>query len=123
MEKFGTAKQRDDLDWVFANGPEIIGRLERETINALCECLLIECPKHDPDGGFVEYMTVGHYVAGLAKPFLMARDRKGWHEFCWKRVGLGEFMAQHQEKPRSPKAVNPKLCVQMNNKPAWLRRK
>jgi hypothetical protein len=117
---FGTAKQRDDLDWVFANGPEIISRLERETINALCECLLITCPTHDRDGGFIEYMMVGHYVGGLAKPFLMARDRAGWNKFCIAHLGLEHIMGKYvSKKVRKPRQIT--ACVKSNNRPAWLR--
>jgi hypothetical protein len=80
-ELMAEAKQKGDLDWIFAHGHTVLSGAHTASVQALARCLgmtyLWGIPS-DP----MTYFHNGRGVLALAAPYLDTYDKAGWLKFC-----------------------------------------
>lgn len=77
-----TAAQRSDLDWIFANGREVLRSGYRPSIQALADCLRLDDLWGPPRGKGVDLAANLVALGGLAWPYLLRGSKQRWLEFC-----------------------------------------
>jgi len=74
--------QKSNLDWVFANGDEVIKQGHSASIEALASCFEFDFNMWGSHGeGFTHYQNTLS-ILERAKPFLSNGDKKGWLELA-----------------------------------------
>jgi hypothetical protein len=73
--------QKSDLDWIFANGPDVLKATHGASIQALASCFGLDNLWGSHGEGFVYYANASHTMQ-MAEPYLLAKDKAGWLEFC-----------------------------------------
>jgi hypothetical protein len=75
------AKQKGDLDWIFANGPAVAEKPHGASIQALAECFgLTNLWGRNGEG--ITYYSNAMGTLELAAPYLKAGDKAGWLARC-----------------------------------------
>jgi hypothetical protein len=74
-------KMHSDLNWIFANGKEVLHSASGATIEALASCLGVKNLWGSHGEGFVYYKNAMN-ILSLAKPFLESGDKAGWVAFA-----------------------------------------
>lgn len=70
-------KQKSDLEWIFANGPEVAEKPHGASIQALAECFgLTNLWGRNGEG--ITYYSNAMGTLELAAPYLKAGDKAGW---------------------------------------------
>jgi hypothetical protein len=89
-------KQRSDLDWIFANGPEVLEKGYGSSVEALGNCVGI-ADLWGSHGEGMSYYVNSLAVLGAAEPFLRTKDKTGWLEFSGKaRIPTADYrVSQH----------------------------
>jgi hypothetical protein len=82
-DKTEQEKIERNLDWIFANGKDVMQRASGSTVGAIAECLgLTSGDLWGSKGeGYVYYIR-SRQVMFLAMPFLENNDKVGWLNFC-----------------------------------------
>jgi hypothetical protein len=78
-------KLHSDLDWIFANGNDVLHGASGATIDALGTCLGVSNLWGSHGEGFVYYQNATA-ILSLAKPFLESGDKTGWLAFAKSAV-------------------------------------
>ncbi len=78
-----TREQEADLDWIFAQGPQILSRCSGATARGLAACLT-EKSLWGSHGESLAFQQNALAVLTMAKPFLEKRDKAGWLDHCAK---------------------------------------
>jgi hypothetical protein len=79
-EKERLHKQRSDLDWIFQNGPDVLGNMWGSSVEALGKCVGIQ-NLWGSHGEGIAYMENSFRVLSLAAPYLEKKDKDGWLQF------------------------------------------
>lgn len=75
-------KQHSDLDWIFGNGPELLSEsIPGVSVDSLAKCMKVHNLWGSRGEGITWY-TNARIVVETAKPFLLARDKRGWLNLC-----------------------------------------
>jgi hypothetical protein len=74
-------KQKSDLDWIFANGPEVLKRPHGASIQALADCFGLTNLWGSRGEGFIYYENAMMTMA-VARPYLESGDKDGWLAQC-----------------------------------------
>lgn len=74
-------KQKGDLDWIFAHGPDVLTRTTGTSIQALASCLGIT-NLWGRNGEGMTYYANAILIRELAEPYLKAGDKAGWLVLC-----------------------------------------
>lgn len=74
-------KQKSDLDWIFANGPEVAEKPHDASIRALAKCFGLT-NLWGSNGEGVTYYSNAIGTLELAAPYLKAGDKAGWLARC-----------------------------------------
>ncbi len=74
------AKQSGDLDWIFANGEEVLDSTHGATVSALGDCLGAG-NLWGADGEGVTYYQNALSILSHAAPYLVAGDKGGWLDY------------------------------------------
>jgi hypothetical protein len=74
-------RQQSDLDWIFANGPQVLKRASGASIEALAECVDLRNLWGQWGEGYTYYMN-SLAILGEAEPFLERGDKAGWLKHC-----------------------------------------
>lgn len=80
-EEAAEDKLHSDLDWIFANGSDVLVRTHGATAEALGKCIGVD-NLWGSHGEGLAYQENALRVLHLARPFLEARDKEGWLAFC-----------------------------------------
>lgn len=80
-EEEAEAKEKSDLDWIFAHGEEVLKSAHGSTVAALANCLGVTNLWGSRGEGFVYYENALRTLAA-AEPFLKAGDKAGWLAAC-----------------------------------------
>ena len=80
-------KLHSDLDWIFANGNDVLHEASGATIGALATCLGVSNLWGSHGEGFVYYQNA-MAILSLAKPFLESGDKTGWLAFADKESAV-----------------------------------
>lgn len=80
-EELAEKKQKSDLDWIFANGEDVLKGAHGATIEALAECFGLT-NLWGSRGEGITYYTNAMMTLRLAEPFLRVGDKDGWLAFC-----------------------------------------
>jgi hypothetical protein len=84
-------KQRSDLDWIFANGPEVSQKGYGSSVEALGKCVGIN-DLWGSHGEGMSYCVNSLSVLAAAEPFLRTQDKAGWLEFSGKvRIPTADY--------------------------------
>lgn len=74
-------KQKSDLDWIFANGPDVAEKPHGASIAALAKCFgLTNLWGRNGEG--ITYYSNAMGTLELALPYLKAGDKAGWLKRC-----------------------------------------
>lgn len=76
-----TRKIQSDIDWVFANGNEVIGKMYEPSIQRLADMLKIGDLWGKRGEGFV-FISNSYKVLLLARKFLEVGDKEGFVSYC-----------------------------------------
>ncbi|MDE2101666.1 MAG: hypothetical protein KGL39_30750, partial [Patescibacteria group bacterium] len=97
-------RQKSDLDWIFANGSNVIAHPHGASVQALANCFGLTNLWGSNGEGMTYYSNmIGTLQA--ASPFLIAGDKNGWIELSEKmkklkrKVGLGETLSNERGMP------------------------
>ena len=74
-------EKKSDLDWIFANGNNVLDKGYGASISSLADCLGIT----DLWGGTGEgvvYFSNARAVLNMATPFILSGDKEGWLKHC-----------------------------------------
>ncbi|MGL4233203.1 MAG: hypothetical protein ACRDAM_15905 [Casimicrobium sp.] len=74
-------KLASDLDWIFANGAQVLEKTHGATIASLSRCIGIKKPWGKNGEGITWYANAWWTIT-LARPFLEANDKTGYLKFC-----------------------------------------
>lgn len=80
-EREAEAKQKADLDWIFANGPGVLKEAHGASIAALARGIGIT-NLWGSHGEGLAYYENSIRVLSLASPFLQSKDKAGWLALC-----------------------------------------
>lgn len=80
-EEQDESAQKSDLDWIFANGQEVIDKMHGSSISALARCFGRTNLWGSRGEGYV-YAQNARIVVNLAKPFLITGNKEGWLKRC-----------------------------------------
>lgn len=72
---------RSNLDWIFANGPEVATKPHGASVEALAKCFGVDNLWGRNGEGFVYYENAMRTL-GLAKPYLETKDKAGYLAKC-----------------------------------------
>ena len=81
------AKQKADLDWIFANGPDVLESAHGASIATLAKEVGIT-DLWGSHGEGLSYYENAMRVLSIAAPFLEKKDKHGWLAFCQTRPKL-----------------------------------
>ena len=76
-EQEAERKQASDMDWIFANGADVLKSAHGATVQALAECFGLT-NLWGSHGEGVTYYSNAIGTLKLAEPFLLAGDKEGW---------------------------------------------
>lgn len=77
--------QKSDLDWIFANGEEVLSKGYGASAQALASCFGLTNLWGRNGEGFVFYQNA-MMTFQVARPFLLSGDKEGWLEDCKKMM-------------------------------------
>ena len=77
-------KQKSDLDWIFANGHEVIKQRHSASIESLANCFGFVNLWGSQGEGLIYYRNTT-VTLSMAEPFLKSGDKAGWLEYANKR--------------------------------------
>lgn len=80
-EEEAEEKQKADLDWIFAHGPDVLKSAHGASIAALAQGVWITNLWGSHGEGLAYYENAMR-VLSIAAPFLEAKDKNGWLAFC-----------------------------------------
>lgn len=80
-EERAEAKQRGDLDWIFANGPDVLRGAHGASIAALASGVGVS-NLWGSHGEGISYYENAMRVLSLAAPYLTQKYKAGWLAFC-----------------------------------------
>ncbi len=83
------AKRKGDIDWIFANGQDVLNGAHGATMSTLGRCVGLN-NLWGSRGEGITYYTNARAVLLHAKPFLEAGDKDGWLKYCKDRFNQGE---------------------------------
>lgn len=89
-ELAATRRKQSDLDWIFANGPDVLAEASGASIGALAESLGVR-NLWGTNGEGMTYYTNAIAVLSLAGVYLLAGDKAGWLAKCAELVALNEW--------------------------------
>lgn len=72
---------KSDLDWIFANGEEVLKNAHGASISALARCFGLTDLWGGRGEGFIYYSNAMATLL-MAKPYLEAGDKNGWLQRC-----------------------------------------
>jgi len=72
---------KGNLDWIFANGPDVLKSAHGASVQALANSLYFQDLWGSHGEGFTYYSNA-LTILSLASPFLLAKDLEGWLKFC-----------------------------------------
>jgi len=72
---------KSNLDWIFANGKEVLEKNHGATVSALAKCFGLT-NLWGSNGEGITYYSNAMTTMQLAKPFLEAGDKEGWFSYC-----------------------------------------
>lgn len=76
-------EQKSNLDWIFANGNEVVEKGYGASVQTLANCLGLSNLWGSHGEGFV-YFENALWTIAIAEPFLKNADKDGWLVFCEK---------------------------------------
>lgn len=79
------AKEKGDLDWIFAHGEEVLKSTHGATIATLARTMGIDNLWGSRGEGFT-YYTNAYVVMNLAAPFLLEGEKDKWLQVCRKLI-------------------------------------
>ncbi|MGL4233757.1 MAG: hypothetical protein ACRCWJ_20485 [Casimicrobium sp.] len=80
-EEAEAEKIAGDLDWIFANGTQVLEKTHNATIESLSRCIGIK-RLWGTNGEGVTWYANAWWTLALAKPFLETNDKAGYLKFC-----------------------------------------
>ena len=86
VEKWEEDFQKDrgikgDLDWIFANGKEVLDDPKHSSIEALARCFT-SMPLDGVSGETFKYIDNCKITLSMAENYLLEGDKEGWLKFC-----------------------------------------
>lgn len=79
------ADMKSDLDWIFANGEDVLKNPHGDTVAALAECFGLTDLWGNRGEGATYYCNVVTTLS-MATPFLRAGDKEGWLNYCKQEI-------------------------------------
>ena len=80
-EKEAARRQKSDLDWIFANGSDVLERRHGASIQALANCFGLT-NLWGSRGEGITYYSNALGTLKLAEPYLKVGDKAGWLVHC-----------------------------------------
>lgn len=81
QERERLVKIRSNLDWIFANGKEVLSSPYHASVQALASCFgLMDLWGANGEG--ITYMINARCTLDMATPFLESGDKNAWLAFC-----------------------------------------